>query len=90
MDDFKTFANNYKGENVNKNDFEKAQEVINKYSKYSESELAMELAKTIKEQKNNNLYNKDKVIEQINMLSSFLTSEQQQRLKDILDNAEKE
>lgn len=90
MDDFKTFANNYKGESVNKSDMEKAQEVINKYSNYSESELAMELAKTIKEQKNNNLYNKDKVIKQINMLSSFLTSEQQQHLKDILDNAEKD
>lgn len=90
--DFKDFAKNYntnsESQNINKSDMEKAQDVINKYSNYSESELASELAKTIKQQKNNNLYNREKVMEQINMLSSYLTLEQQQKIKDMLLDAE--
>lgn len=73
---------------VQKSAEEKAKDVIEKYSSFSEDELAMELAKQIKLKKQNNQYNKNNILSQIDALSSFLTPEQQARIKEILDNAE--
>ena len=68
---------------------EKAKEVIDKYSNFSEEQLLMELSKQIKLQKQNNQYNKNRVLNEIDALSAFLTPEQQARIKEILNNAEK-
>lgn len=88
MANFKDFAKNYNKEQVDENNINKAKEVIDKYSSFSESELAMELAKTIKQQKDNNLYNRDSVLKQIESLSMYLSGEQQQKLKELLIDAE--
>lgn len=100
MADFKDFINNFNAgaantQNTqscnaadNKTPEQKAKEVIEKYSSFSESELAMELAKQIKKQKENNQYNKNQVLSQIDAFRGFLSPEQYERIKEILDNAE--
>ncbi len=88
MSSFKDFANNLNNSNINERDLNKVESVINKYSNFSESELAIELAKTIKEQKDNNMYNRENVLSQIDMLSGFLTPEQKEKIKELLNNAE--
>jgi len=88
MSSFKDFANNLNNSNINEGDLNKVESVINKYSNFSESELAIELAKTIKEQKDNNMYNRENVLSQIDMLSGFLTPEQKEKIKELLNNAE--
>lgn len=70
-------------DNIN-NNMESTEQLIDKYSKYSTSELMNEFIKMTEEKKKNGTLNAD--IDRYNtILEPYLTAEQKSKMKDIFD-----
>ena len=85
MLNFKDFINDNKEEAITEDKMEQAKKTIEKYSSMSESELTTQIAKTIKEQKGSNSFDKERVLGQIESMSAFLSPEQKDNMIKLLN-----
>ena len=77
--------NKEKVTNENQEKTENVKEFYDKYKSYSNQELMQELLKTTNEKKEKGEFDYNKLNESINALSPFLTNEQQNNIKGILE-----
>lgn len=71
--------------NINQENADTVKNFYDKYKSYSNQELMQELLKATNEKKEKGEFDYNKLSDNINSLSPFLTSEQQNNIKGILE-----
>lgn len=83
-------GSDFQGTPITDDNLQKAKDVINKYSSFSESELMKEIRQKICIQKELGLFNKEKLVQDIGAFSSFLSFDQIEKIKEIIDKIDAE
>lgn len=74
-----------KQEKIKQEQTKSLKDKINEYKSKSQNELLEELVSSVQKQKENGSYNQEKLFEMINTVSPYLTQEQVENMKGLLE-----
>lgn len=88
--DLKEFAKSKTYEKKDENAEKQAKNIYDKYKDFSKDDLLSEIAKQIKQQKENGTFNKVALLNSLNGLSAFIPQQNMQELREIIERLDEQ